>query len=112
MQCCHVGLHQAGGWPQPLRAQELEGREVNSDHLQTVIGQLPGRRYSRSAAQIKDPGTGPQQVREPRDPSGITADVLTRGRGRLAVVAAVSKGNGVIAAPDKRTLAGTPGPVI
>jgi len=72
-----------------------------------VTGQLPGRRYPGSAAQIEDPAPGPQQAGPAPRPSRRTGDVL--GPRRLAVIAAVSQGDGVVAAPDQRPLAALPG---
>ena len=104
MQRSHVGLHEAGCGDKALSPAKLDGGEINTEHLQPVASQLTGCRYPGPAAEVNNPGTGPQQASQFRHPVGVTADVLCGGRGRIAVITAVGQRNRVITAADKGTL--------
>src|SRR5262249_7361649 len=95
-----------------LRAAELDGGEVHADDLQSMFGQRPGCRYPGPAAEIDDPGPGRQQAGQFGDPPGIAGGVLSRGGGRLAVIAAVGDRDRVVAAPPQIALPGPPRPAL
>jgi hypothetical protein len=100
----HVGLHKAGGRDQALSPAKLDSGEINTEHLQPVAGQLAGGRYPRPAAEVNNPGTGPQQPGQFRHPAAVAADILGRGGRRIAIITAVSQRDRIITATDKGTL--------
>ena len=100
----HVCLHEAGRGDKALSPAKLDGGEIDPEHLQPVAGQLAGCRYPGPAAEVHNPGSGPQQASQFRRPAGVAADVLCGGGGRIAVITAVGQRNRVITAADKGTL--------
>ncbi len=57
MQGSHVSLDQPGRGDEALCAAELDSGEIDSEHLQPVIGEQAGRRHARAAAEIHDPAS-------------------------------------------------------
>jgi hypothetical protein len=65
------GRHGVGAcWPQ---VQRRHVGEINTEHLQSVAGQLTGCRYPGPAAEVNNPGTRPQQASQFRHPAGEIA---------------------------------------
>jgi hypothetical protein len=86
----HVGLHEAGCGDQTSSPVKLDRGEINSQHPQPVAGQFPGCRYPGPAAEVYNPGTGPQQASQFCHLAGVAPGVLGGRGGRIAVITSVA----------------------